>query len=153
MRHIFLTFFWSVVTLISLYISTLAGPMFPVTSWNAVNSRAYGWLMVLLLEFIGMPWKGHRTFSSPCLHFASIHKLAAPRAGFFSVRAACGFGPLCRDARRAYIGCAQRSASGAKVPATKQRLMPVRHEGQDVEDADRSALGQMPASRKMLIHQ
>ncbi len=32
MRHIFLTFFWSVVTLISLYISTLAGPMFPVTS-------------------------------------------------------------------------------------------------------------------------
>lgn len=32
MRHIFLTFFWSVVTLISLYISTLAGPIFPVTS-------------------------------------------------------------------------------------------------------------------------
>src|SRR5258706_9031890 len=28
MRHIFLTFFWSVVTLISLYISTLAGPMY-----------------------------------------------------------------------------------------------------------------------------
>lgn len=32
MRHIFLTFFWSVVTLISLYVAVLAGPMFPVTS-------------------------------------------------------------------------------------------------------------------------
>ena len=100
-----------------------------------------------------MPRKGHRTFSSPCLHFPGIDKLAAPLAGFFSVGAACGFGPLCRDARLAYIGCAQRSASGAKVQATKRRFMPVRHEGQDVEDADRSALGQMPASRKMLIHQ
>lgn len=32
MRHIFLTFFWSMVTLISLYVAVLAGPMFPVTS-------------------------------------------------------------------------------------------------------------------------
>lgn len=100
-----------------------------------------------------MPRNGHRTFSSPCLHFAGIHKLAAPLAGFFFAGSACGFGPLCRDPRRAYIGCAQRSASGAKVQATKQRLMQVRHQVQDIENAERSALGQMPASRKMLIHQ
>jgi hypothetical protein len=31
--------------------------------------------------------------------------------------------------------------------------MPARHEGQDVEDAERCAFGQMPASRKMLFQQ